>query len=119
MFASFQFQPERAFGTPSTYTKAPESDAQESWITNCLADFPVIADSEAMAVCMDRTFALVAESFASWEYQVSARNPMAASIARMLMTTMSSTSVKPESLNALPRREGAEDFGMTLEIKFT
>lgn len=62
----------------------------------------VTAASEAMAVCSDRTFALMAESLASCEYPESAKKPIVASIANIVMTTMSSTKVKPW----IRRREG-------------
>ena len=50
-----------------------------------------------MAVWIDLTFAFIAESFASCEYPESARKPMVAKIARIVMTTMSSTRVNADN----------------------
>lgn len=54
-----------------------------------------MADSAEIADCTDRAFALIAESLASCEYPHKARKPIVAKIARIVITTISSTNVKP------------------------
>lgn len=73
-----------------------------------------MADSEAMAEYSERTLAFTAESLASCEYPESARNPMAARIAKTAITTTSSARVNPVNLreaaflNAFETREETE-----------
>ena len=64
-------------------------------------EFPVTADSEEIADMTERTFAFIAASLASEVYPESARNPTVANIAKMVITTMSSTRVKAENLRIL------------------
>lgn len=61
-----------------------------------LGEFQVIADSEMIAEYTDRTFAFIAEAFASVEYPLRAMNPTVASTANMAITIMSSAKVNAD-----------------------
>lgn len=82
-------------GFPSVITSAPESEAPVACSTYHLGDVPAEVDSAMMAEYTDRTFALMADDLASWEYHDKATKPTVARIANTVITTMSSARVNP------------------------
>lgn len=82
-------------GFPSVITSAPESEAPVACSTYHLGDVPAEVDSAMIAEYTDRTFALMADDLASWEYHDKATKPTVARTANTVITTTSSARVNP------------------------
>jgi hypothetical protein len=76
--------------------EAPERMSPEEYTTYFLADSPFFKDSDSMESDTVFKFPRVTAELASLEYHERDRNPTVANIAKIVITTMSSTSVKAE-----------------------